>query len=262
MRVRIVIGAAAALALALSGTAQAADGVVALFDTGINPYHRTFRDTSPRAYRHPSTYLPGYPKDAEALKLSLDEPDYKKAVKQDCQVWEDVQPGKLYWIPGTKIVGAISFRSSLTRRCGSGPPVGNPILDDNGHGTMTASRATSREYGACRECLVVEAQWSADLTDGASEYPRAIDWLTANSRWIDADSHSWGPYVFGAWEPTGAAGQLVVGDPTLARKAEAEAKRHLAFWASGNGAAGRFGVVGPPTEMDPQMTPSVISVGG
>src|SRR6266576_3048684 len=119
MRVRIVIGAAA-LALGLSGTAQAADGVVALFDTGINPYHHTFRDTSPRAYRDPSTYLPGYPKDAEALNLSLDEPDYAKAVKKDCEVWKALKPGKLYWIPGTKIVGAISFRSSLAPRCESG----------------------------------------------------------------------------------------------------------------------------------------------
>src|SRR3954452_15696248 len=101
MRVRIVIGAAAALALALSGTAHAADGVVGLFDTGINPYHRTFRDTSPRAYRHPSTYLPGYPKDAQALQLSLDEPDFKKAVKKDCKTWKAIKPVQLYWIPRT-----------------------------------------------------------------------------------------------------------------------------------------------------------------
>src|SRR5918999_2647212 len=83
-------------------------GVVGIIDTGINPYHQTFRDDTARAYRHPSTYIPGYPADAIALPITLDEPDYWKAVAQDCEdIWAKVEPGKLYWFPGTKIIGAI-----------------------------------------------------------------------------------------------------------------------------------------------------------
>lgn len=44
-----------------------------MVDTGINPYHREFRDRTTRAYEHPSTYIPGYPKKAKALRLSLKE---------------------------------------------------------------------------------------------------------------------------------------------------------------------------------------------
>src|SRR5688572_13391010 len=77
--------------------------VVALIDTGINAYHKTFRDTSPEAYLHPSTYIPDYPPEAEALNITLDADNYWLAIKGDCEkVWKNVKPGKLYWFPGTK----------------------------------------------------------------------------------------------------------------------------------------------------------------
>jgi hypothetical protein len=58
---------------------------VGIVDTGINPYHITFRDNSLRAKKHPSTYIPGYPKDALALKLAFSEEKYWEAVKKDCK---------------------------------------------------------------------------------------------------------------------------------------------------------------------------------
>src|SRR5688500_9444182 len=88
-------------------------GVVAVIDTGINPYSAAFEDSSSFARRHPSTYIRGYPKDAQPLRLSLDLP-YKEAIEKDADVWATVEKGKLYWIPGTKIVGAISFGSGGT----------------------------------------------------------------------------------------------------------------------------------------------------
>src|SRR5687768_15882972 len=60
--------------------------VVALIDTGINPYSPAFRDDSKLAFKHPSKYIPGYPKEAEALRLSLDLP-YDDALKEDADVW-------------------------------------------------------------------------------------------------------------------------------------------------------------------------------
>ena len=91
-----------------SGPVGEPQAVVALIDTGINPYSEAFRDTSPLARKHPSTYIPGYPEDAIELKLSLGVP-YKDAVEEDADVWAAVEPGKLYWVPGTRIVGAISL---------------------------------------------------------------------------------------------------------------------------------------------------------
>src|SRR5688572_21978962 len=67
-----------------SNTAQPVNAVVSLVDTGINPYHLSFRDPSPRANKHPSTYIPGYPKDAEALHVTFDAVNYAAAVAADC----------------------------------------------------------------------------------------------------------------------------------------------------------------------------------
>ena len=236
--------------------------VVAVVDSGINPYHATFEDRSRRAYKHPSTYIPGFPKDAEALHLSFDEENYWAALTLDCEkVWSQIRYGKLYWFPGTKIVGGISFEAPPE---GPTPPRGvncdddpsdwvsnTPILDMVGHGTMTSSRAVSREYGACPECLVVMVQ-------GAS--PDAVRWAGDNSDWIDLQSNSWGP-VTPAWAPTEPLVANLVNDPEFVRTVEETARRHLSLWASGNGVLTRGGLLGHVTLVDPRMTPSVVMVG-
>lgn len=236
---------------------SAVNAVVAVIDSGINPYHVTFRDDSPLARKHPSTYIPGFPRDAEALKLTLDAPDMQNAMKSDCEkVWKKIEPGKLYWVPGTKIIGAITFAEKSGNPCalsGTGS-----IIDGNGHGTMTGSRATSFEYGACKECRVVSVQFSASALN-TEDALSSITWAAENADWIDAQSNSWGPFVPG-WEPTGST--LFTAGPQLVRAVEETAQKHLAFWASGNGAAFRGGVLGHPTTITPHMTPSAIMVGG
>lgn len=263
---RRLAGIAVALAFAsLPSCAHAADAVVALQDTGINPYHEVFRDPSPRALQYPGTYIPGYPAGAKPLNLTLDAANYRAAVKKDCNLWRSLKRGQLYYVPGTRIVGAISFQrtGALTCPTTATDPTGSPfVLDTNGHGTMTASRAGSSEYGACRDCLIVSVQFPSAAGDAAPYIYEALDWLDANASWIDAESHSWGPIAYGAWDPTGQADIYAAG-PELARRSERNAQAHLAFWSSGNGLAGRGGVVGlPGTETDPQIGPSAISVGG
>jgi len=234
---------------------------IAIIDTGINPYHATFRDDSPLARKHPSTYLPGFPKDAIALQLSFDEPDYWSAVRKDCEaIWSKVETGKLYWFPGTKIVGAITFSPQEEIPCPAPEPAaGGRILDDGGHGTMTASRAASFEYGSCKECRVVAVQFSGNGLN-KKDAMDSIGWSAKNASWIDAQSNSWGPLV-PIWDPSGQ-GQLVGASPDMVRKVEEVSQAHLAFWASGNGAAFRGGALGHPTLLSPHLTPSAISVGG
>ncbi len=233
------------------------NGVVAVVDTGINPYHSTFRDISPEALMHPSTYIPGYPKNAKALRLTLTAPDFETALRADCnRVWQRVKPGQLYWVPGTKIIGAITFANPSGDPCS--PNGTGSIIDGGGHGTMTGSRATSTEYGACKECKLVAVQFSASATE-TKDAIDSITWSADNAHWIDAQSNSWGPFV-PAWEPTGST--LFTAGPPLVRAVEETAQKHLAFWASGNGAAFRGGAVGHPTMLSPHMTPSAIMVGG
>jgi hypothetical protein len=260
----------ALLSLSLLGAGSAAaqeeppltpKAVVGFHDTGINPYHQVFRDDSYWAYQHPSTYIDGYPADAIALPITLDEENWATAVKNDCLLWKSVVPGKLYWFPGTRIIGGISFSSAMNASCNTLPTSGAEILDYGGHGTMVASRGASSTYGACQatDCRVVSMQTPLTISSMAAEI-EAIRWAADNSAWLDAQSNSWGPLV-PLWEPTGAAG-LVTSNPALAREIERANQRHAAFWASGNGVAFRGGVLGHPTILAAHFGVSGYIVGG
>jgi hypothetical protein len=256
-------GAASATAKSTSKPKPAAQAVIALVDTGINPYHQVFRDRSPLAMRYPGTYLPGYPKGAIALHITLDAKNYYEALRNDCRsVWSKVRPGRLYWFPGTKIVGAIAFGTQTPINCSASKPADTYVLS-TGHGAMTASRAASNEYGACRECRIVSVQLPLAVSvggeDGSAVSATGIRWAAANRSWIDVQSNSWGPLV-PAWAP--ASSGMVADDPALTRAVEETARTQLAFWAAGNGVAFREGVLGHPTLLAPHLGPAPIIVGG
>lgn len=265
----LALAVTAALVPAATAGAQTApaagDAVVALIDTGINPYHVEFRDESARAQQHPSTYIDGYPEDVPALPITLNAESYEDALAADCALWAGVERGKLYWIPGTKIIGAASFQNA-TAACEGGELKGEVhILDSNGHGTMTASRAAAPTYGACPSCRVVAIEYTGSvnlLGPGGSENGpiEAISLAAAHADWIDVQSNSWGPIV-PVYDPTGAGG-LLGANPRFVREVERVSAAQPAFWASGNGAAFRGGVLGHPTFLTPHATPSAIMVGG
>ena len=240
-------------------TASNPHAVVALVDSGINPYHEVFRDRSPLARRHPSTYLPGFPSDAQALRLTFDAPSYWAAVRADCKrVWSKIEPGRFYWFPGTKIVGGITFGEQSQIPCGTRRPSDSGrIIDTHGHGTMVASRAASTQYGACRDCRVVAVQHSGsfpyvDPSPAVARTIQAIRWIAKNSSWVDAQSISWAP-LFPLWRPNGNGGS----HSDLALAIEDASRRHLSFWAAGNSAG-----LGRPTLTFTHFTPSALIVGG
>jgi hypothetical protein len=262
----VALLALAAFTRPVAATTPPSTAVVAVVDSGINPYHVAFRDTSPRANAYPGTYLPGYPKNATALRLTLGTGDYWAAVRKDCdRVWSKVRPGRLYWFPGTKIVGAVSFDLLQTGNlCATGKPAGGVILDTLGHGTMTASRAAGNAHGACPACRVVSVQFQAgfgvaNMEEANASAINAIRWAATNSTWIDAQSNSWAPLP--VYDPSGKGG-LFFDNAALTRAAEEVSRKHLAFWSSGNGLGGILGVAGMPTIANAHMTPSAIRVGG
>lgn len=223
--------------------------VVALIDSGINPYAPAFRDSSGLAYKHPSKYIPGYPKDAIALRLSIGKP-FEKAMKLDAEVWKSVLPGKLYWIPGTRFIGAISFGAGGTRcpvvemppanAVSTGECEEHRILDDHGHGTMTASRAAGSPSSLAPTARIVAIEGL-----GA----KGVRWA-ADQGWIDVQSNSW---------------VNLVPPPIPGATTEAfayAAGRHLTLAASGNGAAYLAGFAPTPTYLLSTAPPGVILVGG
>jgi hypothetical protein len=231
---------------------------VALIDSGINPYSPALRDDTNLGSQHPSDYIPGYPKRATSLPITLDLP-YAKAIKKDAKLWAAVEPGALYWIPRTRIIGAISMGAGGVR-CPSvselpfvstvisdGNCLEHPILDDYGHGTMTASRAAGLVHSLAPSARIV-------AIEGLS--PASVTWA-ADAGWIDVQSNSWGSLV-----PHPVVG--LIPDPAfaIAPAFEHAASRTLTLAASGNGLAFAFGAVPDPTYLSATLPPGVIGVGG
>ncbi|HKO62827.1 MAG TPA: S8 family serine peptidase [Pyrinomonadaceae bacterium] len=160
--------------------------VIAVVDTGINPYHVAYR--RPEYTIHPSNYVEGFPKDAPALGLSFNAADYVTArTNDDGPVWGQVAERKLYWIPGTNVIGAYSVADYAGT-----PPNGlpsRPIIDDDGHGTGTTSvsgggalSTKGAPYGSNPDALIVIVEGLGDAgVKWASEQP-----------WIDFISGSYG----------------------------------------------------------------------
>ncbi len=232
--------------------------VIAHVDTGINPYHEAFRSDADRAYDHPSTYLPGYPEDAVALNLTLTVSTVYQGLQTDADEWqkvEDATNDTVFWVPGTRIVAMRHFNPGGTACTASDVPpasyVNDPgaectdhkLLDDHGHGTMTASRMAGAPHSLAPNALI------ASLEGLSTE---AVTWA-ADAGWIDVQTNSWGSfYPYPASEAVGA---------NISDSIQYAATQHAVFFASGNGAGGFFGGTPSLTWKAPTGAPGAILVG-
>ena len=153
-------------------------------------------------------------------------------------MWASVDVGKLYWIPGTKIIGAIDAGDSSAVNA---DPDNTRIVDDDGHGTGSSSVSTGNRYGYCPTCLLAFVE-SLDTTFNES-FP-----------WVDITSHSFGTVggvplglVFGEDEDTKAAaerGQTVLNaDQRRPGLGEDQAVRHEEEHREHEGPGERLGAV-------------------
>lgn len=228
--------------------------VVAILDTGLNPYHDEFRQNRTEeagGRAHPSTYLTGYPASAPAINVTFDLPnattgnrEYRVSYyyEHDSEAWNATQQEELYWIPGTKIIGLIGFEADVPGA---------------GHGSMTTSRAAGNSIsipGA--EVLVVHvvAPLSLSLSVGDDAQSRATRWM-ADQPFIDIQSHSWGmPFTC-----AGVATQHAWGWAEAFKYAR---DKQLVMVATANG-HGNTGTLGYPSQcQDNSGIAGVVSVGG
>lgn len=196
--------------------------VVAVVDSGINPYHADFA-ASPRL---PPAGFPG----AIPLPLTLGRA-YADAAKSDEALWKSVQTEVLYTIPGTRILGAITMGELGT----STEPSSSLILDDVGHGTGTSSAVARNSPNA--DIVLVQV--------GSGSLDRGIAWAAAQP-WIDVVSVSWG--VIGN-VPIG-----LLGDPVVDALDAAAASGKLVVVSAGNEPT--------PAAFGHSGSPRTISVGG
>lgn len=203
--------------------------VIAVVDTGINPYHRDFR--APEFTVHPSEFIAGYPAETPSIDLSFDAPTYEDARAADFAKFL-VPAYELRWFPGTRIIGGI-------RATGGSVLTDPPILDDNGHGTGSAGVAAGQTHGSAPEALIVAIE---GLGDGGLRWARS-------QPWIDVVTNSWGPQA-----------NIPSGDPKISRDLVRDGKSVL--FAAGNGASNTGIPDSNPTITSPYAgAPEVITVG-
>lgn len=207
--------------------------VIAINDTGVNAYHQEYSATTypdpdvlaltNNFQKHPSEYIPGYPKDAPAIRATLGKGYFPP---EDAELWDlksatrpnGLEFGKLYWIPGTKIIGAIQASTFSCSNCAAGAHV---ILDDDGHGSGSTSVSAGNRYGYCPTCLLVVSKGLGTALNASAPLP-----------FVDINSNSWGTVA-------NAPLDLVLADSAPTTRAAVERGQTVLF-AAGNGNGNAF----------------------
>lgn len=139
--------------------AAASRVVVAVVDSGVNPYHDAYYDDPASVTPEVLAELGVAPENQVQLTRTG---DFAADFAADSAFWESVQPGTPYWFQGTNLVG-ISFDSA-----------GVPIFSDPGdeHGTGTTSSVLDANPEAV--VVLVEGTGNADAETWAFTHP-AVD---------------------------------------------------------------------------------------
>jgi hypothetical protein len=228
----VVLAAAVAPAPAKSVDRPGDDvTVIAVVDSGITPYHWDFLASKMPASpdlpldRPPHEWLRGFPSPKrfagyDSIDLTFEEKDaaadYRTLHTKDQAEWATVKQSttdavNYYWIPGTKIVGAVDFGSDGIY----GPT--------SSHGTGASSVAVGNLHGSCPECLLVFID-----TGGFSQQQTeaALEWAESQP-WIDAVSNSYG-------HSTVFTDNIYTGSDTEAQRRATE-RGQTVFFAAHNG---------------------------
>ncbi|HVE98202.1 MAG TPA: S8/S53 family peptidase [Mycobacteriales bacterium] len=244
--------------------------VVAVLDYGVSPYHWDYLASKmPQATnrdrgddlplgRSPHAWLPGFPSPSRfttynRLDLTLDEKDENASLKElderDTAKWKTVQPSNakeqhVYWMPRTKIIGAMAWGPEDTER---GTMIRNTT--QNAHGTGSNSVSVGNMFGTCPECLLFFIDIRQAGAQGAED---AIDWAM-NQPWIDVITNSYG-------FSTAERDRLYAGSSTDLQKKASERGQTVLF-SAGNGHGSLF-TVPNQTLMSSQEGPDwIVTVG-
>ncbi len=176
--------------------------VVAVVDFNFVPYHwDLLASKMPQASdadasndllldRPPHKWLPGFPRPSKfasynRLDLTLNEKDPKTPIQSldqaDTAKWEKVKNSTFeeinyYWMPGTKVIGAVEF---------AGAKLHGTTGD---HGTGVTSVSVGNIHGTCPECLLVFLNVDSGVPRTEAN---ALRWAMAQP-WIDVVTNSYG----------------------------------------------------------------------
>lgn len=284
-----VAGVVGADAEALAGSGKAADDVVviAVIDSGLNPYHWDFlaekmpqhNNTTPvddlPLDRDPAEWIAGHPGAAafasyERLDLSVAEAGLSAGAKpselhdKDAAQWGRIRYSEgttnadvnMYWMPGTKVIGHVAFSGAF----GVVEPTTSHAVDGLiGRSTGPVDTFATESHGIGSASVSVgNIHGSCPscvlvYVHGPSEW--ANEWV-ASQDWIDLQTNSWGLSLTGA----AVRDNIYAGSDTNAQR-EAVERGQSWFQSAGNGLANAF-TVPSTTLLSSQKGPDwIVTVG-
>ncbi len=282
-------GGPAPLPQEVAGSGRGVDDVVvvAVIDSGLNPYHWDFlaslmpqhknagsQDDLPLD-RDPAEWIPGHPgADAfasyQALNLSVADAEANpQAVSselhaQDIAEWSKIRYSEgptndavnMVWIPGTKVIGHVAFGGAF----GLVEPTSSHLADlalGPASGPVDTFRAESHGIGSAS---VSTGNFHGTCPNcvlvfvhGPSEW--ANEWV-ASQDWIDLQTNSWGLSLTGG----AVRDNIYAGSDTEAQRVAVERGQSW-FQSAGNGLANAF-TVPSTTLLSSQKGPDwIVTVG-
>lgn len=238
--------------------------VVAVIDFNFIPYHWDF--VASKMPQHldgvpendlpldtaPDQWLPGFPVPKKAfdsyneLDLRLEEKnkDAELATNMalDRPKWDALKPStkdsvNYYWMPGTKVIGAVDF--------GTTKVLGVP----GDHGQGTTSSSVGNLHGTCPECLLLFVNINGASNAGVEQ---AIEWAM-DQPWIDVITNSYGL--------SAAVRDRLYSGSNVEAQRKATERGQTVFFSAGNGNDGAF-VAPNTTSFSSQEGPDwIVTVG-
>ena len=242
--------------------------VVAVIDSGINPYHWDFlRGKMPQhnntngaddlpLHQDPASWIPGHPgaaafKSYERLDLSVaaaeNDPNAIPSAlhASDLAEWSKIKYSEgttnadvnMYWIPGTKVIGHVAFSSAF----GLAEPTSSNIADGVlGRSTGPIDTFEFESHGIGSASVSVGnihgtcPSCVLVYVHGPSEW--ANEWV-ASQDWIDLQTNSWGLSLTG-----GPVRDNVYAGSDTEKQRQAVERGQSWFQSAGNGLANAFTV--------------------
>lgn len=151
--------------------------VVAMLDSGTNPYHQVFATNDSPWDKVDFGGLAPIP-----LTMSSSG-TYDERVEHDASTWSSVQPATLYGFQGTRLMG-ISI---------SHPPQQLPMLDYLDHGSLTSGLVANSSPDSVIVMVQINSQYCVGRSDCLLDPSVAdgMEWIAAQP-WIDVVTHSVG----------------------------------------------------------------------
>ncbi|HEU0130749.1 MAG TPA: S8/S53 family peptidase [Mycobacteriales bacterium] len=278
----LVVLAVLAAPLSAADAAAPRDGrgdatVIAVIDSAFSPYHWDYLASKMPQARNkdrsddlplttaPDKWLPGFPSTRSfssynKLPLTLEgsdpatkpqDLDAKDKAKWDAVKSSDAKAVHYYWMPGTKVIGALTFGPTPFSRYNPDSALGTPGHihgDTSEHGMGTTSVSVGNLNGTCPECLLVFIQY----TDAGSA-ELAINWAMRQP-WIDAISNSYG--ISSGY----AVRDRVYNGSDVALQRAASQRGQTVFFSAGNGMENAFTVPNSTLESSQEGPDWIVTV--